>query len=99
MSGAVLITGASTGIGEATTLRLDRDGFRVFAGVRKGEAGERLREPASERLHVIEPFDVTDADQVAAAAELVEKEIGGERLGGIVNNAGLGRGGPPHSGQ
>src|SRR3954447_18674643 len=94
MSGGVLITGASTGIGEATTLRLDRAGFRVFAGVRKAEDGERLREAASERLHVIEPFDVTDADQVAAAAELVEREMGGEPLRGIVNNAGIGIGGP-----
>src|SRR4051812_47446495 len=94
MSGAVLITGASTGIGEATPRRLDRAGFRVFAGVRKAEDGERLREGASDRLHVIEPFDVTDADQVAAAAELVEREIGGEPLRGIVNNAGIGIGGP-----
>jgi NAD(P)-dependent dehydrogenase (short-subunit alcohol dehydrogenase family) len=94
MSGGVLITGASTGIGEATTLRLDRAGFRVFAGVRKAEDAERLRKAASERLHVIEPLDVTDADQVAAAAELVEKELGGEPLRGIVNNAGIGIGGP-----
>src|SRR3954469_13290882 len=94
MSGAVLITGASTGIGEATTLRLDRDGFRVFAGVRKGEAGERLRKAGSERLRVIEPLDVTDADQIAAAAALVETELGGEPLRGIVNNAGIGIGGP-----
>jgi NAD(P)-dependent dehydrogenase (short-subunit alcohol dehydrogenase family) len=95
MSGAVLITGASTGIGEATTLRLDRAGFRVFAGVRKAEDGERLRKAASsERLHVIEPLDVTDSGQVAAAAELVEKELGGDPLRGIVNNAGIGIGGP-----
>src|SRR3954452_22985529 len=94
MSGAVLITGASTGIGEATTLRLDRAGFRVFAGVRKAEDGERLRKACSQRLHLIEPLDVTDERQVAAAAELVERELGGEPLRGIVNNAGIGIGGP-----
>src|SRR3954471_2120855 len=94
MSGGVVITGASTGIGEATALRLARAGFRVFAGVRKAADGERLRKAGSERLHVIEPLDVTDADQIAAAAALVESELGAEPLRGIVNNAGIGIGGP-----
>jgi NAD(P)-dependent dehydrogenase (short-subunit alcohol dehydrogenase family) len=94
MSGGVLITGASTGIGEATALRLDRAGFRVFAGVRKAEDGERLRAKGSDRLRVVEPLDVTDADQIAAAAALVEQALGGEPLRGIVNNAGIGIGGP-----
>jgi NAD(P)-dependent dehydrogenase (short-subunit alcohol dehydrogenase family) len=94
MSGGVLITGASTGIGEATALRLDRSGFRVFAGVRKAEDGERLRNAGSERLRVIDPLDVTEGDQIAAAAALVETELGSEPLRGIVNNAGIGIGGP-----
>ena len=41
MDGAVVITGASTGIGEATALQLQKAGFRVFAGVRKPEDGDR----------------------------------------------------------
>lgn len=94
MSGGVVITGASTGIGEATALRLDRAGFRVFAGVRKAEDGRRLQAKGSERLRVVEPLDVTDAGQVAAAAELVERELGSEPLRGLVNNAGIGIGGP-----
>src|SRR4051812_39305998 len=94
MSDGVLITGASTGIGEATAVRLDRAGFRVFAGVRKAADGERLRKAGSQRLRVIEPLDVTDADQIAAAAALVESELGAEPLRGIVNNAGIGIGGP-----
>jgi NAD(P)-dependent dehydrogenase (short-subunit alcohol dehydrogenase family) len=94
MSGGVLITGASTGIGEATALRLDKAGFRVFAGVRKAADGEKLRAQASERLEIVEPLDVTDADQVAAAARTVEEALGGEPLRGIVNNAGIGLGGP-----
>jgi NAD(P)-dependent dehydrogenase (short-subunit alcohol dehydrogenase family) len=94
MSGGVLITGASTGIGEATALRLDEIGFRVFAGVRKAEDGERLRKAASERLRIIQPLEVTDADQIAAAARIVEEELAGAPLRGIVNNAGIAVGGP-----
>lgn len=94
MSGGVLITGASTGIGEAIALRLDERGFRVFAGVRKPEDGERLESKASDRLRVIQPFDVTDAEAVKAAARTVEEELAGEPLRGIVNNAGIAVGGP-----
>src|SRR3954470_20130132 len=94
MSGGVVITGASTGIGEATALKLDGAGFRVFAGVRKPEDGERLKVKASDRLCVIGSFDVTDADSIARAAAQVESELGGESLRGIVNNAGIATGGP-----
>src|SRR4051812_2082704 len=94
MSGGVLITGASTGIGEATALRLDKAGFRVFAGVRKAADGEKLKAQASERLQIVEPLDVTNAEQVQAAARTVESALGGDPLTGIVNNAGIGLGGP-----
>src|SRR3954465_15484513 len=91
MSGGVLITGASTGIGEATALRLPRAGFRVFAGVRKAEDGGRLRGAG---VTVVHPLDVTNEDDVAAALARVEEEPGGDPLRGIVNNAGIGIGGP-----
>jgi NAD(P)-dependent dehydrogenase (short-subunit alcohol dehydrogenase family) len=92
--GGVLITGASTGIGEATALRLDKLGFRVFAGVRKAEDGERLKEAGSDRLRVIQPLDVSKQDQIEAAARTVEEELAGAPLSGIVNNAGIATGGP-----
>ncbi|MEA2423074.1 MAG: hypothetical protein QOF55_2173 [Thermoleophilaceae bacterium] len=92
--GGVLITGASTGIGEATALRLDEVGFRVFAGVRKPEDGERLRSGASDRLTILQPFDVTEPDHIAAAARTVEQELAGTPLSGVVNNAGIAVGGP-----
>src|SRR3954454_23293407 len=91
MSGGVLITGASTGIGEATALRLAKGGFRVFAGVRKAEDGERLRDAG---VTVVHPLDVTSEDDVAAAVVRVEQELAGDPLRGIVNNAGIGIGGP-----
>src|SRR5438067_735411 len=91
MSGGVLITGASTGIGEATALRLKRGGFEVFAGVRKPEDGERL---AAAGMTVVQPLDVTSAEDVEAAATAVEAGLGGRPLRGIVNNAGIGIAGP-----
>src|SRR5208282_3844521 len=81
--GAVVITGASTGIGEACALRLDKLGYRVFAGIRKAADGESLRRRASERLV---PFhlDVSDETEVEQAARTV-----GGGLAGLVNNAGI----------
>lgn len=89
---SVLVTGASTGIGRASALRLDASGWKVFAGVRKPEDAESLREAASSRIAPVF-LDVTDADQIAAAAELIEKESEGG-LGGLVNNAGVAIPGP-----
>jgi NAD(P)-dependent dehydrogenase (short-subunit alcohol dehydrogenase family) len=83
---AVLVTGASTGIGRATALRLDASGWRVYAGVRREEDAQSLREAGSERLAPL-ILDVTDAGQIAAAAARVEAD-GGE-LAGLVNNAGV----------
>ena len=42
--GSVVVTGASTGIGEACALHLDKLGYRVFAGIRKALDGEALRQ-------------------------------------------------------
>jgi NAD(P)-dependent dehydrogenase (short-subunit alcohol dehydrogenase family) len=72
---SALVTGASTGIGEACAHRLVRTGWRVFAGVRReGDAPEGTEE-------VI--LDVTDAEQIAAAAQAIPE------LHGLVNNAGI----------
>lgn len=92
-SRAVVITGASTGIGEACALRLDRQGWQVFAGVRKEADGERLTQQASGRLTPI-MLDVTDEAQIRAAAESVRTAVAEAGLAGLVNNAGIGIGGP-----
>jgi NAD(P)-dependent dehydrogenase (short-subunit alcohol dehydrogenase family) len=84
---SVLLTGASTGIGRATAQRLDGAGWRVFAGVRKQEDAEALRAACSDRLTPL-MLDVTDAEQIAAAAERVGTEAAGG-LDGLVNNAGV----------
>jgi len=85
---SALVTGSSTGIGRATALRLEREGWRVFAAVRRREDAESLRAAASERLETVE-LDVTDAAQIAAAADLIDEEMGESGLDGIVNNAGV----------
>ena len=87
---SVLVTGASTGIGEACALRLDRLGHRVYAGVRSEEHARGLRRRGSDRIVPVF-LDVTDQAQIDAAAKQIG---GGGRLDGVVNNAGIGRGGP-----
>jgi NAD(P)-dependent dehydrogenase (short-subunit alcohol dehydrogenase family) len=89
---AVVVTGASSGIGRATALHLDELGFRVFAGVRKVEDGRALSEVASKTLTPI-LLDVTDDTSIAAAVDTVA-EATSRKLYGLVNNAGLSLNGP-----
>jgi NAD(P)-dependent dehydrogenase (short-subunit alcohol dehydrogenase family) len=90
---AIVITGASTGIGEACALELDRRGFRVFAGVRTESAAEKLRAKASRRLTPV-LMDVTDGASIAAAAATVSEAVGNAGIAGLVNNAGIAVAGP-----
>jgi NAD(P)-dependent dehydrogenase (short-subunit alcohol dehydrogenase family) len=83
--GKVLITGASSGIGEATARHLAGLGFDVFAGVRKDEDAERLAGSNITPLKI----DVTDQASIDAAAEQVDGP-----LAGLVNNAGFAVAGP-----
>jgi len=92
-SGAVVVTGASTGIGRATALHLDAEGYRVFASVRKDVDARELAKDGSDRLTPIN-LDVTDAEHVESARRLVAEAVGDEGLVGLVNNAGVGGGGP-----
>jgi NAD(P)-dependent dehydrogenase (short-subunit alcohol dehydrogenase family) len=92
-SGAVVVTGASTGIGRATALLLDSRGYRVFAGVRKEADARELAKDGSDRLTPV-TLDVTDAGQIESARRQVSEETGDGGLVGLVNNAGVGGGGP-----
>lgn len=91
--GAYLVTGASSGIGAAVVAELDRRGHDVYAGVRSTDAADSLADRSSRRVVPLQ-LDVTDEDQVGAAAELVASRVGRYGLDGLVNNAGIALGGP-----
>lgn len=76
----VLVTGASSGIGEAAALRLARAHWHVLAGVRTPADADRLR---AERIEPV-TIDVTEPATIAAVAA----RLGDEPLHGLVNNAG-----------
>jgi len=90
---AVVITGASTGIGAACAWHLDRLGFTVFAGVRRIEDGEAVKAQASGRLQPI-LLDVTDAGSIEQARRQITGQVGPRGLAGLVNNAGIAVAGP-----
>ena len=81
---AVLITGASTGIGRNMAERLVKEGYFVYAGARKDKDLAEL--DALENVKAVR-LDVTKQDDVDAALALVREE--GRGLYGLVNNAGV----------
>jgi len=87
ISKAVLITGCSSGIGEATARRLAAGGWTVYATARRLEAIEHLKDAGCHTL----ALDVTDEASMRAAVEEVERTQGA--VGVLVNNAGYSQGG------
>jgi len=86
---AVLITGASTGIGRLTAETLAKQGYFVYAGARKQRDIDALNKiPNIQAIRL----DVTEQEEVDAAVKIISKA--GRGLYGLVNNAGVGSGGP-----
>src|SRR5262245_20603635 len=90
---SVVVTGASTGIGWATAKLLLDKGFRVFGSVRKQADADRLKGEFGANFTPL-IFDVTDEPAVLAAAREVRAALNGEKLAGLVNNAGIAVTGP-----
>lgn len=80
-----VVTGASSGIGQATVHALAERGFHVLAGVRNDEDADRLSGRNIEAVIL----DITDPSHVAAIARRVENDADGRPLGALVNNAGV----------
>lgn len=87
---SILITGSSTGIGRASALRLDKEGFRVFAGVRRKADGDALKKTSAGKLVPV-IIDVTDIKSIQKAARVVADAADGN-LYGLMNNAGIAEG-------
>ena len=90
---AVVITGASTGIGRAAVAKAVREGAHVFPSVRKQADAESLTAEFGEAVTPL-IFDVADEAAVRAGATRVAAALGGRRLFGLVNNAGIAVPGP-----
>jgi short-subunit dehydrogenase len=85
----ILITGASSGIGEATAVRVGRNGAKVLLVSRtreKLDVVRRLIEQTGGEAHV-HPCDLTDTDAIGAMADGILSEHGGVDI--LVNNAGM----------
>ncbi len=88
-----LITGTSTGIGEACVARLAERGWTVYAGVRRAEDGDRLKAQYSGDVRPV-ILDVLNRDDMQRVLDGISRDVGDRGLQALVNNAGVGDGGP-----
>lgn len=90
---SVLITGSSSGIGKACGLHLARQGWLVFAGVRRKEDGQALTATGGDSIIPL-LLDVTKPEEIHRAIETIQNTVGDAGLNGLLNNAGIAVGGP-----
>jgi NAD(P)-dependent dehydrogenase (short-subunit alcohol dehydrogenase family) len=90
---AVLITGAASGIGLATAMRLFAEGYQVFGGVLPEQETLALQKALGPRFTPV-TMDVRDAHSLTLAAAQVAQALGPQRLAGLLNCAGIISNGP-----
>lgn len=90
---AIVVTGASTGIGRACVAKAAAEGAHVFAAVRKQADADSLKQEFGDRVTPL-IMDVTKPDEIAAAVSRVSEWLNGRTLFGLVNNAGISVPGP-----
>jgi len=100
---SVLISGAGTGFGRLTSLRLAKLGYTVYSGVISAEEGDKLLEDlkaevgnsnASAGKIIPLVLDITDRKNVDSVFERLNKDLSATGLQGLVNNAGIGLSAP-----
>eukprot|EP00884_Botryococcus_braunii_P007527 jgi/Botrbrau1/16776/Bobra.150_2s0011.1 len=91
--GAVVVTGASSGIGFAICKELQSLGFQVYGNVINEKEAEDLQKATNKSIQPL-IFDVRDAATVKEAANLVRRDLAGQTLRGLINNAGVMQFGP-----
>src|SRR5215470_6956251 len=89
MKKAVVITGASSGIGRSCVERMQRAGWQVFATLRKAADRDRLRTANWDGVVPV-LMDVSDPTSIASAAAEIETQLNEQGLDGLVNVAGIG---------
>jgi NADP-dependent 3-hydroxy acid dehydrogenase YdfG len=87
MAKTVLVTGASAGIGKATTIHLAQNGYNVYGAARRTDKMQDLKIYGIKTI----ALDVTKNDSVVACVEQIFKEAGSIDI--LVNNAGFGSAG------
>lgn len=93
MSRYIFISGAESGIGLASSIRLHAEGFHILAGVLPGQDPTSLDPIKGERLTLI-PIDITRDDSISSAVQQIRLVIGDDGLYGLFNNAGIAISGP-----
>jgi NAD(P)-dependent dehydrogenase (short-subunit alcohol dehydrogenase family) len=84
----ILLTGASTGIGNATAQHLAKQGYTVFAGIRNQKDADILRGYNLPNLQPIQ-LNVTKREDIETAFQYIEKTVGSAGLKAVINNAGI----------
>lgn len=89
---SILVTGASSGIGLSCVQLLASQNWRVFAGARKQTDLDRLQSLSVNITPL--PLDVMDPSSIENAVKVIGETVGAAGLSGLINNAGVGAGGP-----